>query len=34
MPPRVIPRSYALDAVLELLALPSISTFYRSGLAG
>jgi hypothetical protein len=34
MPPRVIPRSYALDAVLELLALPSNSTFYRSGLAG
>jgi len=32
MPPRSIPRSYALDAVLELLALPSNSTFYRSGL--
>lgn len=31
--PNSIPRSYALAAVLELLALPSNSTFYRSGLA-
>ncbi len=34
MPSHAIPRSYALDAVLELLRLPSNSTFYRSGLAG
>lgn len=32
MLPRSIPRSYALAAVLELLVLPSNSTFYRSGL--
>lgn len=30
--PKSVPRSYALDAVLELLGLPSNSTFYRSGL--
>lgn len=33
MPSRPIPRSYALADVLELLRLPSNSTFYRSGLS-